>query len=270
MSLRTRPRAIVRFGIAGFLAAAVTVTSAPAAFAAPPSGGSGVAVPATEVGGDATPERVLAAQKLRQFELAREEAEKAERKRAKAEAEKAEQAKAEKERAEAAKARAEWLAAMPPCDQITNASIPTLVAEVFRCRLIESDLFGEKAIRKITAEAVAVAHCESLFDPNAIVFNGRYLHQRHPYTGYFYSAAGVFQFIRKTADTWIAGGYDNALDPTANIDAAARLYIANRKLGLGGWEDWACAAANDGFKATSVLPGWPGGPAELPDWAYQY
>jgi hypothetical protein len=162
--------------------------------------------------------------------------------------------------------------APPPvqaCDELRGEDVPRLVADIFRCHLRDAG-YSRGETRRVAAEAVVIAQCESLFDPNAIVFNGRYLHERHPRTGYFYSAAGVFQFIRDTANKWIVGGYDNVLDPTANIDAAARLYLANRSLGLGGWEDWACAAANDGFKATSVLPGWPGGPAELPDWAWSY
>jgi hypothetical protein len=82
----------------------------------------------------------------------------------------------------------------------------------------------------------------------------------------------VFQFIRKTADTWIEpDGYARVFAPRRNIDAAARLYIHNRILGLRGWEDWACAAVNDGFKqGGSVLPGWPGGPAALPDWVWNH
>lgn len=152
-----------------------------------------------------------------------------------------------------------------------DADVPTMVAEIFRCRLDEAGVPWDQA-REIAAEAIAVAHCESLFDTQAIVFDGRYRDQAHPRTGMRYSAAGVFQFIRKTADKWIeAGGYANVHAPRRNIDAAARLYIHNRNLGARGWEDWACAAVNDGFKqGGSVLPGWPGGPTALPDWVYNY
>lgn len=152
-----------------------------------------------------------------------------------------------------------------------DADVPTMIAEIFRCRLDEAGVPWDQA-REIAAEAIAVAHCESLFDPKAVVFGGRYRDQAHPRTGMRYSAAGVFQFIRKTADTWIeGGGYANVHAPRRNIDAAARLYIHNRNIGARGWEDWACAAVNDGFKqGGSVLPGWPGGPAALPDWVYNY
>ena len=126
---------------------------------------------------------------------------------------------------------------------------------------------SDRRARQMAAEAVVVAHCESRFDPNAVVFDGRYRDARHP-NGNHYSAAGVFQFIRKTANRWINGGYSNVHDIRLNIDAAARLFIHNRSRGYRGWDDWACAAANDGFKVGSVLPGWPGGPQHLPAWAY--
>lgn len=147
--------------------------------------------------------------------------------------------------------------------------VPRVVADIFRCRLAEAGV-ADGTARRIAAEAVVVSHCESKWDPNAVVFDGRYLDAPHPRTGNRYSAAGIFQFIRATADTWIDGGYAQVKNPRRNIDAAARLFIENRARGLGGWGDWACAAANDGFKVGSVLPGWPGGPAELPEWAARY
>jgi hypothetical protein len=155
------------------------------------------------------------------------------------------------------------------CDELTDDEIPQLVADIFRCRLRGAG-FSEAEVWWVTAEAVTVARCESLYDPDIVVFNGMFSGRRHPLTGSRYTAAGVFQFIRSTADDWIVGGYDNVFDATANIDAAARLYLHNRANGLEGWEDWACAAANDGFKSSSALPLWPGGPDEMPDWAFRY
>lgn len=158
----------------------------------------------------------------------------------------------------------------PLCrDAAATSEVPSMVANIFRCHLRAAKL-PEDQVREIAAEAVLIAHCESLFDPDIVVFNGRYLDTPHP-NGNRYSAAGVFQFIRKTADKWIDGGYANVTDPRRNIDAAARLYLNNRiEHGLRGWDDWACAAAHDGFKVGSVLPGWPGGPAALPEWVYGY
>ena len=155
------------------------------------------------------------------------------------------------------------------CDPNPATPVPTMVAAIFRCRLTEAGM-APNDVTTVTAEAVTVAQCESEFDPNAVIFDGRYRDAAHPVTGSRYSATGIFQFIRDRADRWIEGGYANATDPAANIDAAARMYLHNVRRGYAGWSDWACAAANDGFRPVSVLPGWPGGPPSLPEWAYQY
>lgn len=149
-----------------------------------------------------------------------------------------------------------------------DADVPTMVADIFMCRLAEAG-FDEPHVQQWASEALVVAQCESRFDPNAVAFDGRYLDAPHS-NGNRYSAAGVFQFIRRVADKWIEGGYANVADPRLNIDAAARLFIHTRGAGFRGWEDWACASVSDGFKVGSVLPGWSGGPAELPGWTAQY
>lgn len=155
------------------------------------------------------------------------------------------------------------------CDPSAATPIPDMVGAIFRCRLSAAG-FSPDQVMQVTAEAVTVAHCESEFDPGAVIFEGRYRERPHPSTGSYYSATGIFQFIRDRADRWIEGGYANATNPAANIDAAARMYLHNVERGYPGWSDWACAAANDGFRPTSVLPGWPGGPPQLPAWAWQH
>lgn len=155
------------------------------------------------------------------------------------------------------------------CAPAPATPVPDMVASIFRCRLLEAEYAPER-VRTIAAEAVAVAECESHFDPEAVIFDGRYRDVAHPGTGDRYSGAGVFQFIRRTADLWIEGGYANVADPVANIDAAARIYVSNEARGFPGWSDWACAAANDGFRSRSVLPGWPGGPDQLPAWSFEH
>jgi len=159
-------------------------------------------------------------------------------------------------------------AAAPSCAEAVpaDAQLPTMVVAIFRCRLTEAGIGGDDA-RRTLAEALVVAACESEWDAGAVVFDGRYVQAPHP-NGNRYTAAGVFQLIRRIADRWVDGGYDAVLDPRRNIDAAARLHVHTRAHGFRGWEDWACAAASDGFRTTSVLPGWPGGPAELPAWAW--
>ena len=149
-----------------------------------------------------------------------------------------------------------------------DADIPTMIAAIFECRLTEAGV-DEAHVKKWTAEALVIADCESMLDEDIVVFDGKYLDTPHA-NGNRYSAAGLFQFIRATADKWIEGGYANVADGRLNTDAAARLFIHNRNAGLMGWDDWACAAAHDGFKVGSVLPGWPGGPAELPAWVHEY
>jgi hypothetical protein len=148
-----------------------------------------------------------------------------------------------------------------------DAPVAEIVVEVFRCRVLEAGGSPEEA-RRVAAEAVTVAACESRLDATAVVFDGRYADVPHP-NGNRYTAAGVFQFIQRVADRWVDGGYAAVLDARANVDAAARLYLHTRAAGFRGWEDWACAAVSDGFADASVLPGWPGGPAELPDWAWE-
>lgn len=154
------------------------------------------------------------------------------------------------------------------CRPASGTPVPDMVAEIFRCR-VSPHLPPEK-VDRVVREAVVVAECESRFDPNVVVFDGRYADSPHPRTGMRYTAAGVFQFIRATADDYIVGGYAKVKDPVANIDAAARLYLDTRSHGGWGWEPWECAAVNGSFKANSVLPGWPGGPAEIPAWALKY
>lgn len=159
-------------------------------------------------------------------------------------------------------------AAADPCAQPPAGSVPDLVATVFRCRLAPH--LGAERAAHVAAEAVVVAECESHFDPGAVVFDGRYTRQPHPLTGMYYTATGVFQFIRTTADEFIVGGYAAATDPVANIEGAVRVYLDSLAKGGRGWESWECAAVNGSFRPASVLPGWPGGPGQLPSWAYDY
>lgn len=157
------------------------------------------------------------------------------------------------------------------CTPAASLSVPEMIGAIWRCRLDEAGITGAERDR-IVAEALTVARCESNWNTNVVVFGGRYTHAPHPQTGLRYTAAGVFQFIDSSANAWIDGGYGNVHDPAANIDGAARYFIAERRAGRpgNGWGPWACAMVNDGFATRSVLPGYPGGPARLPDWAWQY
>lgn len=158
------------------------------------------------------------------------------------------------------------------CNPDRSATVPQMIGAIWRCRLGEAGISGGEADR-IVAEAVVVAKCESGWNTSAVAFGGKYVSTPHPKTGSRYSAAGVFQFIRGTANSWIPGGYANVHDPVANIDAASRLFLNGYQTGgsQGGWRPWECAVgalSGGSFRAQGVLPQF-GGDA-LPDWAYQY
>src|SRR5439155_17371206 len=97
------------------------------------------------------------------------------------------------------------VAAPDPCGVSDQTPVPKLVATIFRCRL--TPRLGAEQASKVAAEAVVVAQCESEFDPAAVVFGGEYVSRPHPRTGLYYTATGLFQFIRTTADQFIDGGY---------------------------------------------------------------
>lgn len=154
------------------------------------------------------------------------------------------------------------------CVPEAGTAVPDVVATIFRCRL--TPRLGAERAKHVAAEAVVVAECESAFDPAAVVFDGQFLRRRHPQTGMYYSATGLFQFIRTIADQFIDGGYAAATDPVANTEGAVRLYLDSLSKGGRGWESWECAAVNGSFRPNSVLPGWPGGPPALPAWAFRH
>jgi hypothetical protein len=159
------------------------------------------------------------------------------------------------------------------CDPAASLDVPQTIAAVWRCRLSSAGLDAATVDRTV-AEALVVSKCESGWDPNAVVFGGQFVDRVHPRFGTKFTAKGLWQFIRSTAETWVPGGYANAADPVVSSDAAARLWLSGyRKSGrTGGWGPWACAVpSRDGHnRANSVLPGMPGGPASLPVWATRY
>lgn len=144
------------------------------------------------------------------------------------------------------------------CNPSTAMAIPEMVAAIWRCRLDEAG-FSAAEREKVVQEALVISKCESSWNPEAIAFGGRYLNTPHPKTGKTYSARGVFQFIKASANTWVEGGWENANDPAANINGAVSYYLAERKAGREGWGPWECNFS---------LPQY-GGP-KIPDWAKQY
>lgn len=156
------------------------------------------------------------------------------------------------------------------CNPPPDLAIPSMIAQIFRCRLTQAGITGPQQVQ-IVAQALVVTKCESSWNPNALAFNGAYRYQPDPATGLRYSAAGIFQFIDTSANAWVPGGYAAVLNPVANIQGGASYFLSGyRSNPATAWDPWACAGVNDGFQKKSVLPGYPYGPAALPAWAYQY
>lgn len=131
-------------------------------------------------------------------------------------------------------------------------AIPLRVDLVFRCRMLEAGLGAELATI-VSAEARAVAACTSAFDPGFRSFGGAYATTPNPATGLRDDRSGIFGLSSAVASRWIPPG-ESVYSATSNIDAAARMFIDERSWGGWGWGLFACATADDGTVASSVLP----------------
>jgi len=125
------------------------------------------------------------------------------------------------------------------------------VVAVFLCRIMESG-FGGSTSGTVLSEALAVAECTSGLDPGFLAHGGRFANVPSPRTGFPDTRSGVFGLSEEVARRWIPAPF-SAFTATANIDAAARIYIEERSWGRWGWGPFACAAADDGFITKSVL-----------------
>lgn len=125
------------------------------------------------------------------------------------------------------------------CTVAKGTAMPKLISTVFTCELI--GLGVPKSVAATAAkEADRVAWCESRFDPNAVAYDGKYVNTPHPMTGYRYSAAGLFQIIRSTADAYVPGGYAAVKDPVANTRGAAIIWEWGWSRGRDPWKWWVC------------------------------
>jgi len=131
--------------------------------------------------------------------------------------------------------------------------LPERIVAVFTCRIMESGL-GYETPATVIDEALAVAQCTSNLDPGFVIHGGKYTEQPHPLTGDVDSRTGIFGLSADVAARWIPSPYTASM-ATANIDAAARIYLDERSWGRWGWAPFACAAADDGFITDSVLVG---------------
>jgi len=127
------------------------------------------------------------------------------------------------------------------------------IVAVFTCRIMESGL-GYETPASVIGEAIAVAQCTSNLDPGFVVHGGKYVDRPHPTTGGLDTRTGIFGLSAEVAARWIPSPYTAAM-ATANIDAAARIYLDERSWGRWGWAPFACASADDGFITDSVLVG---------------
>lgn len=154
--------------------------------------------------------------------------------------------------------------AISACNPPANASIPDLVARIFRCRLSAAGIQGEEQ-KKVVAEAVVVSKCASNWSAGAMAFDGKFRTTPYPLTGETYSQAGVFMLSQDLAQRFVPGGYNNVQDPVANINGAASLWLSS-----GSWGPWPCATGAKSIVSQPgpVLPQF-GGPS-LPKEAFSY
>ncbi|MCP4792017.1 MAG: hypothetical protein GY882_01575 [Actinomycetia bacterium] len=160
-----------------------------------------------------------------------------------------------------------------PADEVAAADclppshyqVPEMVAAIWRCHLLAAGI-GGSTMDAVVADALLVSRCESTWDPEAVAFGGRYIDTPHPATGQIHTATGIFSIDRATADALVEGGYANAHDPVANINAAARLFLSG--LDADPWAPWSCATGDD--ITASVLPGRNEAIEAYPDWVWSF
>jgi hypothetical protein len=149
------------------------------------------------------------------------------------------------------------------CDVPASWGVPEQIGALWRCELATAGVPPAEAAQ-LAAEAVVLAHCESAWNPSALAYAGQFRTVPHPVTGREHTEAGVFQLSAIDAELFVPGGPPALTDSRANIVGAARLFLS-RYLGggrLAGFSPWACAPR--------VIPGFPGAPDRLPDWAFAY
>ena len=132
-----------------------------------------------------------------------------------------------------------------------GVQVPERIVYIFKCRIMESG-FGPTTPQSVLDEALEIARCTSGFDPGFSSFGGRYRNSPNPATGSTDDRIGIFGLSKSVSARWIPTPYQ-ASSATANIDAAARIYVEERTWGRRGWGPFACAAADDGIVSASVL-----------------
>ncbi len=137
------------------------------------------------------------------------------------------------------------------CSVPTNTPVRTLIQEVFSCELTKAGVPASQ-VSAAAKQADGVAWCESRYRNGAIAYGGKYLNSPHPSTGYRYSAAGLFQIIRSTADAYVPGGYAKVHDPIANTRGAATIWLWGHNRNRNPWAPWSCAPGTTAYNRAAA------------------
>src|SRR5690606_11532011 len=81
------------------------------------------------------------------------------------------------------------------CNPDRSLSVQEMIGAIWRCRLGEAG-YSLSQTDQIVSEAMVIAKCESGFNTHAKYAGGRWANTPNPKDGRYYTAAGVFQFIK--------------------------------------------------------------------------
>lgn len=147
------------------------------------------------------------------------------------------------------------------CSPPPATSVATKVASIWRCRLQLAGVSPAET-RRVVAAAEVVSLCESGWNPAARAYGGTWSTTPNPVDGKTYTNQGVFMISAHQAARFAPPGA-SMLEPVANINAAANLWLATRSFAAFG-----CATGHGSFDHGPVLTEYGGPP--LPTWAYSY
>lgn len=153
--------------------------------------------------------------------------------------------------APAPKPKAPTVTANANCSVPSSTATKTLIKEVFSCELTKAGVPASK-VKAAAKQADGVAWCESRYNNSAIAYGGKYKYTAHPTTGYRYTAAGLFQIIRTTADAYLPGGYAKVHDPVANTRGAATIWLWGYNRDRNPWAPWSCAPGTTTYKRAAA------------------
>ena len=137
------------------------------------------------------------------------------------------------------------------CSVPASTPVRTLIKEVFSCELTKAGVPASK-VAAAAKQADGVAWCESRYRNDAIAYGGKYKYTPHPDTGYRYTAAGLFQIIRSTADAYLPGGYAKVHDPVANTRGAATIWLWGYERDRNPWAPWSCAPGTSAYSRAAA------------------